>query len=1422
MEGVMSGIARHHAEWLSLIEVSGPFLTPPVLIRAFPQGLPKVDGRKLGRLRAAYEEWANAQDAKASDAGALHTIWVQLVLVELLEFGDQTLRSGDGVPPNLAVALAEHRETLQPSMAIVEPTGRAKAGTPRLLVSIWPSDQDLESAAPAARWAATPLERMTQLCRSTGIRLGLVTNGERWTLVDAPVGQTAGYASWYAGLWLQEPITLAAFEALLGVRRFFAVADTDTIEALLDESVAFQQEVTDQLGYQVRRAVEVLVQALDRADLDRNRELLRDVPPARLYDAALTVMMRLVFLFCAEERGLLLLGDETYDANYAVSTLRALLREEADRVGVEVLERRQDAWARLLATFRAVHGGIEHEALRLPALGGSLFDPDRFPFLEGRPAGMSWHDSPASPLPIDNRTVLHLLEALQLLRTRGDGGRAEARKLSYRALDIEQIGHVYEGLLDHVAVRVDADTLGLTGTKDKEPELSIDELDRERHRGRDELIGFLKEHTGRSTSALRTDLDATLDEDAQQRLLVACGNDRALVKRVAPYHALLRADVRGYPQIYRASSFMVTGGPERRQTGTHYTPKSLTEQIVTETLEPLVYVGPAEGMPRDAWKLRSAAELLDLKICDMAMGSGAFLVQVCRWLAERVVEAWEEAERQGAAISAEGEILEAAAGRDLLPPDREERLSYARRLVAERCVYGVDINPMAVELAKLSLWLVTLAKGRPFGFLDHNLRCGDSLLGITSIEQLENFHPDPGRGKNLHHTLFDPRHEIRAAVSQALDLRQRLRAIRILDIEDVRAMARLDDEAKAVLRASGLAADLLVGVALATAGARVEALDEKLVDLTDQLKRALVGRADTEGLERLAQEFLDMDCPERLRPRRSFHWAIESPKVFVRERPGFDAIVGNPPFMGGQKLTGAFGTSYREYLVQWLAEGARGSADLVAYFFLRAYGLLRAESNFGLLAVNTIAEGDTRQVGLESLVKGGAVIYAAYPSEPWPGRAAVVTSRVHLHKGDWIGARSIFGRSVPFVSPFLSGREEWTPTRLKASEGIAFIGSYVLGMGFAISEEEARDMIRRDPRCRDVLFPYLNGEDLNSDPEQKPSRWVINFWDWPEERAKEYREPYEIVKSKVKPERQRRKPDGSYALRKPLPERWWQYAEKRPGLYHAIGRAHHFEQHPNGWDANQKPLNEVLVSARVGKHFNPSVIANAHVFHEKCVVFAVSDVYAHAALFNSSPVQAWVWKQSSRLKLDLNFSPSDAIETFPFPPRGLLDSFDRQGREYMQARRQVMTDGVNPIGLTKLYNRFHGAADVEPRIVRLRECHREIDVLVMRAYGWDDLDLGHGYHEQPHLAENDRVRFTISDSARAEVLRRLAELNRKRYEEEQVSSSTTKLGSKGRASAVPPGQGALALVDGSESKPKYSKTNALAPAKKANTRKANR
>lgn len=1333
-------MSMHH-EWLSLIEISGPFLAVPVLKEVFPQGLEELDAAKRKRLRQAYDEWHEAQETDDPRFADLHTAWIDEVLSRGLELDEDgrgdVLKGKDWCAKHSNVSLPEHGVSLSPDFAVV-----GNDDKPLMLVHAYGSDVDLDATSKLDGWASTPAERMVTLCRATGCRLGLVTNGERWMLVDAPVGAVTTFASWYARIWAQEPVTLQAFVHLLGIRRFF-VDEAERLPALFDRSLKFQDEVTDALGEQVRRAVEVLIQALDKADQDRSRELLRGVKEAELYEAALTVMMRLVFLLSAEERGLLLLGDERYEANYALSTLRMQLRAESD----EILERRWDAWSRLLAVFRAVYGGIEHENLRLPALGGSLFDPDRFPFLEGRPKSSDWRIDVAKPLPIDNRTVLLLLEAIQQF---------QGRTLSYRALDVEQIGYVYEGLLERTVKRTADVTLELDGTKSAQsPWVTLAELESARLEGSERLAELLQERSGSAASRVRNDLNRAVDDALADRVLTACHGDTALRDRVKPFSHLVRIDPWGYPLVYPAGAFIVTTGSDRRETGAHYTPKSLTEAIVAETLTPIAYVGPAQGTPRAAWVLKSPAELLDLKICDPAMGSGAFLVQACRWLADRLVEAWALAEAQGHTVGIDGRVLAADANVEPLPRDTEARTIVARCLIAERCLYGVDLNPLAVELAKLSIWLVTLAKGRPFGFLDHNLRCGDSLLGIHRLDQLTQLSMNPtGQGQLR---LFGQ--NIEQAVREAIELRQRLREMPIRDIRDVEAMAHLDADARSRLAVPESIADAFIGEVFAS-GSSGTALENALVSLTVQAGRAIEGDRDVlASMHKRSVAALSTDLPADKPPRRPFHWPLEVPEVFAHERGGFDGMVGNPPFLGGQRITGVAGTAFRDWLVTHLAEGRRGSADLVAYFFLRAWSLLREGGGFGLLAVNTIAEGDTRQVGLEAMVGAGAVIHAAYPNEPWPGKANVVTSRVHVRKGAWQGERSILGRSVAFISAYLADREEWSPKSLKAAESIAFIGSYVLGKGFVLTSEDVARLVEDDAKNAEIIFPYLDGDDLKSVPTQRPTRWVINFWDWSQERSRKYKRPWRHLEETVKDERQ----DNN---RKVYRDYWWQFAEKRPALYHTIGRGHHFEQHPEDWRADAKCPERVLVAGRVGKYFNPSVVENDVIFHEKCVVFAVDEVWAYAALFNASPVDAWVWKHSSRMKLDLNFSPSDAVETFPLPPPDVLASFDKQGREYLLARRELMTDPANPIGLTKLYNRFHNAEDLDARIVRLRELHREIDAAVMRAYGWDDLDLGHGYHEQPNLAENDRVRFTISDAARAEVLRRFAELNRQRYEEE--------------------------------------------------------
>lgn len=1161
-------ISRHHADWLSLVEVSGPFVSLPVLMRAFPQGLEPRDPAQAKALRAAYEEWQHNPNAPGKQRA-----WVMHVLTAALGYPENQITEGQTLPAGLESAMPEMGETLRPDLALVGPAGTDTAGQPQLLIASYPAEQSLDKPVIGKHWKATPATRMMELLHGANVPLGLVTNGEQWMLVYAPRGETTGYGSWYGALWLDEPITLRAFHSLLGVRRFFGVAADSALLGLLKESASDQQEVTDQLGHQVREAVEVLVQSFDALDKESNRESLKGIQPATVYDAALTIMMRLVFLFSAEERGLLHLGKPLYDDNYAVSTLQEQLQEVADRYGEEVLERRYDAWTRLLATFRAVHGGIQHQDLLMQAYGGSLFDPDRYPFLEGRAAGSHWRSTPADPLAVNNRVVLHLLNSLQRLRTKvGAGGTAETRRVSFRALGVEQIGHVYEGLLDHTAFKASEVMLGIRGTRKKEPEIALSTLENRLSEGEDKLLDFLKEETDRSLPALRRELNngGLLDE---HKLLVACGHDETLLARLRPFAGLIRDDSFDCPRVVLPGSVFVTEGTARRSTGTHYTPPSLTEPIVQHTLEPLVYVGPAEGLPKEQWKLKSPKEILDLKVCDMAMGSGAFLVQACRYLAERLVEAWENEEKchpGQVLITPEGRFSDGSPSERLVPAEAAERIAIARRVVADRCLYGVDINPMAVEMAKLSMWLITVDANRPFTFLDHAFKCGDSLLGITSLEQLENFSLRPGGGKQLAFaTLNLWRH-----IEEAKKKREMLEAMPSDTPEQIAAKAALYAEAEEAVAKLGTAADVLVSVELR--GLKGKAYETEREEVADQMM-AYWERGLTE-----LQDF----AHRGLGAGRCFHWSLAFPEII--DSGGFHAFVGNPPFVGGQKITGALGTAYRDHLVGCLAGGRKGSADLCAYFFLRASTLLGNRGMAGLLATSTIAQGDTREVGLDQLLASGFSIPRAVPSAPWPGVAALEVAHVWLTKGAWCGGFVLNGQSVAGITALLTepGRVTGKPFRLRVNEKKSFQGSIVLGMGFVLTPAEAEALIAQNPANRDCLFPYLNGEDLNSRSNQSPSRWVINFFDWPlnrtgtgcwatadEKQRKEwlragivpsdysdhvvtdYPDLLAVVAERVKPEREKNNDAGGRKY-------WWRFLRPRGELYATIAEMRRYLVHP--------------------------------------------------------------------------------------------------------------------------------------------------------------------------------------------------------------------------------------------------------------------
>lgn len=1304
-----------HSEWLSLIDVSGPFLAEPVLDASFSTGLPALDRKKRKGVRQAYYELRESQTQDDPDYPKFHHAWIQYILSDALEWDDdrsaQNLKSAADFGETYAHKVTGHGVTLNPELAFLS----SEDELPSIFVVSYPPDTPLDGPINTDDWIASPAERMVELCRANTVRLGLITNGEHWMLIDAPSGGVTTFASWYSALWIQEPDTLRAFITLLDGRRFFLPAE-DQLPSLLDKSLEFQDVVTDALGEQVRRAVEVLIQAFDCADTDRNQTLLANVKPAELYEAGLTIMMRIVFLLSAEERGLLLLGDERYETNYAITTLRRQLRETSDE---ELLEKRWDAWARLLALFRSIFGGVDHQTMRLPALGGSLFDPDRFPFLEGRAKGTCWKETEADPLRIDNKTVLLLLDAVQLF---------QGRTLSYRALDVEQIGYVYEGLLERTAIKAKDVTLDLDGTKNaNNPWVTLTEL--ESAVETDTVEKLLKERTGSSVSRIRNDLARVPDGDALTKLLVACQNNEALRDKLAPYINFIRIDPWNYPLVYPKGSFMVAAGTDRRESGTHYTPKSLTEQIVETTLTPLAYSGPAEGKSEEEWELKPSADLLDLRICDPAMGSGAFLVQVCRWLSEKLVEAWLIAEKDGKAITIDGVVVPLDEADEPAPDNLEERLILAKRLVAERCLYGVDMNPLAVELAKLSIWLVTLSKGRPFGFLDHNLKVGNSLLGITSIDQLTTL--DMLEADRASRKLFA--HDVDQSVISALELRKQIRSSPVNDIRDVEIMASLVQQAKTILKIPTVIADALVGETLAS--------NEKKPDTTSLsifIGQVLGGdERSISELTRRATQKLNAGLPKGKPKRRPFHWPLEFPEVFSGSKQGFDGIVGNPPFIGNKFWKERLGADYQR-LANIILEQAPGKIDVCIVFHRRMARLVKADGAYGLMGADNMSEGSAIKVGLAKLVNEGD-IFASVKGLPWPGKAAIDVSIVFFWNGQFLGQKVANGIVCDNIGPRLSpaGQDDWQPKKLK--NGLfSFAGvDNSKGLAFVITDPDPWFQ-RLKGEANSLLVPYVTGDDITTYALNPISRWALDIADRDlEDIETNWPTAYQFLQEVALPTRTE-KALKSY---KGLIDRPWQFWNHRAELMRRLRQQTHF-----------------IGYSKVTKYPIPMLCRTDWIYTNQVVLIEISrpDI---PAICLSSFFRGWMNKYSGgRLEGRLRISISESVAKFPLPSSEVSEKGIKAANDFN--RLSVAWAHENSSGLTDVMNVINEPENSDPKIKALKALLVEIDQETADAYGWAHLNLAPAYFQREAKSLRDRIRWECSPETQEKIIQLLINLNK--------------------------------------------------------------
>ncbi|MGT2486057.1 Eco57I restriction-modification methylase domain-containing protein [Methylobacterium oryzae CBMB20] len=755
---------------------------------------------------------------------------------------------------------------------------------------------------------------------------------------------------------------------------------------------------------------------------------------------------------------------------------------------------------------------------------------------------------------------------------------------------------------------------------------------------------------------------------------------------------------------------------ERRRTGSHYTPRSLTEPIVRYALEPAFDRLGEAATPE---------QVLDLKVCDPAMGSGAFLVEACRQLGARLVRAWAHHQATPA-----------------LPPDEDADL-HARRLVAQRCLYGVDKNPRAVDLAKLSLWLATLAADHEFTFLDHALREGDSLVGLTRA-QIAALHWDESKPPTLvGHLVAD---HLREAEAERAAIR-------------AQAETASEAELRPLLRQveTNLSVARLIGNGIITAHFASEK-PKKRTEALVALQKVVQGHLGS-VVWRDAVAPLSSELAEGSHPLRPFHWPVEFPEVFSRKTPGFDAIVGNPPFAGKNTISAGSREGYLPWL-QVLHEGAHGNADLVAHFFRRAFALLREGGAFGLIATNTIGQGDTRDTGLAAIVAAGGAIARVTRRLQWPGDAAVVVSVIHVAKCA-VASPILDGRQVRRISAYLvEGDLNQAPARLVANARKAFQGSIVLGMGFTFDDRAAskgeaenldkmRLLVEKNSRNAERIFPYIGGEEINNEIRHEHRRYVIRLDDIAlDEAARDFPDLLSIVEKRVRPEREKL---GSNPDAKRRRENWWRWGRDTPSLY-----------------KSKQDLDYVFCMSRHSPQFSIAMLRSKMIFAESVIVFSFQNMAFFVDLQNRCH-ELWARFFASSMKDDLRYTPSDCFETFPFA-FGTAPDLEVVGQAYYDHRAALMI--ARNEGMTKTYNRFHDRAERSEDVQRLRDLHADMDRAMLGAYGWHDLAT----RAEPEWLDEDNEpehtyqgRLFWPSAFRDEVLSRLLALNAERAAAERAA-----------------------------------------------------
>ena len=809
--------------------------------------------------------------------------------------------------------------------------------------------------------------------RAGGEHLALITNGRQWRLVFAGLDYDAS-CEWDTELWFEEGELAPQVTALRSLLQpeLWTPGEEGTASPLLQairDTRKGQADLSEVLGERVREAVEILVQSHGEV----LKELVDGdggLTPADIYRAACRVAMRAVVILFAESRELLPRTNPVYDESYGLNGLFGQLERNA--ASGDAMGDIYGAWPRVLALFRLVSQGSHHPDLPVYAYGGELFALGQRDSNDGVSRALHVFETACLGGGVladrDVHRMLRLLTRTKAKIRQGRAGIWVTVPVDFSDLSSEYIGIVYEGLLDYelkTAPAGDPVVFLAVGDRPALPLSRLEEMDDNALRG---LFEKLKKDTSADDIPVEEDEweDASEGEDDPQNAgsevsdglgdVRRTSRTRAenwarravtvarLVKkprgRITPERRLVYERKLGeaarklvHKIVLPGEWYLARWGGTRKGSGSFYTRPGLAVPTVQRTLRPLAYDPPgglkpekAENAPPSEWTPKRPEGILSLKVCDPACGSGSFVLAALRFLTDTLYASLQHHGR----INAKGnrslvrllriQNREGGDGGRLndeqIPcgPDDEDfepRLkARLRRYVVERCIYAVDLDPLAVELCRLSLWIETMDRELPFGFLDHKVKCGNSLVGAW-FDQFQHYPAIAWKNREG----GDKNH----SNGVHFEKNARGKAIKAFNKD------RLKPDLRGFLEGMTLIEEDLLEVAAAAHGEALEVLAYMHdLPIQDAAERADVYRKDLLGSEewRSLKEAMDLWCacwfwppdeidhaplptgfsdpPEETRAvakevaarHRFFHWELEFPDVFRKEGTGFDASAG--------------------------------------------------------------------------------------------------------------------------------------------------------------------------------------------------------------------------------------------------------------------------------------------------------------------------------------------------------------------------------------------------------------------------------------------------------------------------------------------------------------------------------------------------